>query len=110
MNLTSSITSRKYRFGNVWCLHDHLKVSSQDLLMGQQVKLPSLTPSRRHGIENRGNDWSSEGFEYPSGQKIQKNLHQKAEYMTENRFRIKKNLRSLSGPYMTLGGCRRGRP
>jgi hypothetical protein len=72
MNLTPSITSRKYLLSNEWCLHGHLRVSSQDLLMGQQVKLPSLTPFRRHGTENRGNDWSSEGFEYPSGQKIQK--------------------------------------
>lgn len=45
MSLTPSITGKKYKLGNEWCLQGHRRVSSQDLLMGQQVNLPSLTPS-----------------------------------------------------------------
>lgn len=91
MNLTPLPKRKYYTFWNVWCLSGHLWVNSQDLLMGQQVKRPSLTPYVRHGIESRGNDWSSEGFEYPSGLGDSQYLHLKAEYMTENRFSIKKS-------------------
>ena len=92
MNLMPLFKSSKNALGHEWCLQGHLRVSSQDLLMGQQVKLPSLTPFQCHGTENRENDWSSEGFEYPSGQKILTNLQQKAVYMTETAIASKKAL------------------
>ena len=82
MSLTLFTTSRKWRLGNEWCLQNHLRVSSQDLLMGQQVKLPVLTPYMSRGTKSRGDDRSSKGFEYPSGLEDLKSLQRKAVYMT----------------------------
>jgi hypothetical protein len=71
------------------CLQGHLRVSSQDLLMGQQVRLLLLTPIECHGTESRGNDRSSKRFEYPSGLGTLYLFHQKAVYMTETTFASK---------------------
>jgi hypothetical protein len=106
MNLTPFSKNKNCLLWNDWCLHGHLRVSSQDLLMGQQVTLPSLTPPQRHGTESRGNDWSSEGVEYPSGLEEIKYLHLKAEYMTESHFRIKKTLANFSRSIHDARGVR----
>jgi hypothetical protein len=82
MNLMPLIKIVKKSIDHEWHSHGHLKVSSQGKLMGQQV-IPLLTPVLRHGIESRRDDRSSKGFEYPSGLEDFKNLHSKAEYMTE---------------------------
>jgi hypothetical protein len=95
MNLTPFFKSTLKSLCHEWCLQGHLWVSSQDLLMGQQVKRPLLTPYNCHGTQSRVDDWSSEGFEYPSGLEELTNLHLKAGYMTENHFRIKKTLASF---------------
>src|SRR5438876_9051613 len=96
MNLTPFPKCKYCALWNEWCLQSHLMVSSQDLLMGQQVKLPSLTPYLCHGTQSRLDDWSSEGVEYPSGLEDSQYLHLKAEYMTENHYRIKKTLANFS--------------
>ena len=83
------------------CLHSHLTVSSQVNLMEQQVILPLLTPTKRHGTQSRQDEWSSEGLEYPSGLGDLHPLHSKAEYMTEATVTSKYLLRSSPGPYMT---------
>ena len=101
MSSTPFFKSANDRPCHEWCLQSHLTVSSQDLLMGQQVTLPLLTPYRCHGTESRKDDWSNKGFEYPSGLGDFTNLHSKAEYMTENHFTSKNLLRSSPGPYMT---------
>jgi hypothetical protein len=91
MSLTPSITSKKYKLSNEWCLKGHLRVSSQDLLMGQQVKLPSLTPFRVMVQKTVWMIGAAKGSNIHQGRRS-KNLQQKAVYMTENRFHIKKVL------------------
>src|SRR5438034_7942836 len=86
--LGKNSTQHKWRFVRLHphkriCSKNHLTVSSQVNLMGQQVILPLLTPTKCHGIESRNDEWSSRGFEYPSGLGDLKNLYSKAEYMTE---------------------------
>lgn len=92
MNLTPSITSKKIKFGSEWCLKSHLWVSSQDLLMGQQVKLPSLTPYRVMAQKAVRMIGAAKGSNIHQGRRYLKHLQQKAVYMTENHFHIKKVL------------------
>ena len=89
MSLTPAITSKKYKRGNEWCLQSHLWVSSQDLLMGQQVKLPSLTPFRVMVLKTVRMIGAAKGSNIHQGRRSEKNLQQKAVYMTENHFFIK---------------------
>ena len=83
MNLIPFFQCRQTSLGKEWYLQGHLRVSSQDLLMGQQVRLPLLTPFYCHGTKSRQDDWSSKGFEYPSGLEDLNSLQRKAVYMTE---------------------------
>lgn len=102
MNLTLLLKTAKNSALSEGCYHNHLTVSSQDNMMGQQVTLPLLTPVQCHGTESRQDEWSNEGFEYPSGQKqLFQLFHLKAEYMTEATDHQKFILLSSPGPYMT---------
>ena len=79
MNLTPLIIRlQTTQLSNRWRSHGHLTVSSQGNMMGQQVILSLLTLAKYHGIKCRQDEWSSKGFNYPSGIENLKNLYSKA--------------------------------